>query len=160
MSLPVGAYAANPMTSATPAHPTVKQVIQHKWDQQQPDHKKRRLCHRLTLGTHRQMYLMLLAEKYTPESVDKWKAAFAERERLVAKWKAEKAGKGVRPTDKEKEAFRGVLKQFRQLHEEFDAAIESGDVAKIKAVLPKLLNEVETVNQHLANKLEEKNESR
>jgi hypothetical protein len=195
MALPAYAQTAD-TTNQTP----VKEVVQQKWKDHQLAHKKWKLRHALSLGTHRQMYLTLLAEKYTPESVDEWQAAFEERERLVAEWKAAKdkdgkqkelreefrkmvkdlheqvkSGKITREQmkqkikewrvahfgDKEddsrdKEGLREFLEQFKQLHEEFDAAIESGDEAKIKAVLPKLLDEVEAVNAHIAKKLEEK----
>jgi len=152
VAIPIGVYT----TGGAAASPAGEQHMQHKWDQPERDHKTYRLRHALWMGTHRQMYLTLLAEKYTPESVEEWKAAIAERERLMEKWKAhKKAGKGVKPTEEDREAFRQFLQQFKQTHEEFDAAIESGDASKIKAVLPKLLKEVQTVNQHLANKLEQ-----
>lgn len=195
MALPAGVYAQT-AEAINPA--AVKQMVQEKWGKHQIWHKKAKLHHALRLGTHRQMYLTLLAEKYTPESVGEWQAAFAERERLVAEWKATrkkggenekqheefrkkvrelheqvKSGKLTREQMKEKirelhvqhfgddgavdkEGLRELLEQFKQTHEEFDAAIESGDEAKIKAVLPKLLEEVKTVNAHLAKKLEQK----
>jgi hypothetical protein len=196
MALPVGAYA---QTAETTNPAPVKQLVQEKWEKHQHVHKKAKLRHALSLGTHRQMYLTLLAEKYTPESVDEWQAAFEERERLVAEWKAAKeegknqelreefrkmvqelheqvkSGKLTREQMKQKikewrlqhfgdkddeaadrEGLREFLEQFKQIHEEFDAAIESGDEAKIKSVLPKLLDEVKAVNAHLAKKLEQK----
>jgi hypothetical protein len=55
-----------------------------------------------------------------------------------------------------KESFKAIREQIKQTHEEFDAAIESGDSGKIKAVLPKLLEQTTMINKHLAKKLEEK----
>lgn len=201
MALPVAAYAAEGQAAQAPAAQHIKEIVQQKWEHHQKEHRKHRLLHALSLGTHRQMYLTLLAEKYTPDSVDEWEAAFAERERLVTEWKAQKSAEndpkkqqlreefkqlakqlhdrvekgeitreqmklqlkewrtkhlGEERSAGDKEAFREFLEQFKQLHDEFDAAIESGDEAKIKAVMPKLLAEVETVNQHIEKKLEQK----
>ncbi|MFY0544753.1 hypothetical protein [Brevibacillus sp. H7] len=160
LAIPAAAYAMEDWMTSTASSSNGKPFIQHKGDLHRKDHKKAKLRHGLSLGTHRQMYLTLLAEKYTPESVDKWEAAFAERERLMTEWKARKSDEKTDPKKQQKreefKQFREFLKQFRQVHDEFDAAIESGDEAKIKAVMPKLLAETETINQHLAKKLEEK----
>jgi hypothetical protein len=195
MGLALPAYAQTADTNQTP----VKEGAQQQWKDHQHVPKLGKLRHALKLGTHRQMYLTLLAEKYTPESVGEWQAALEERERLVTEWRAAKdkdgkqkelreefkkmvkdlheqvkSGKITREQmkqkikewraahmgDKEndghgKEGFREFMKGFKPLHEEFDAAIESGDEAKIKAVLPKLLDEVKAVNAYIAKKLEE-----
>jgi hypothetical protein len=201
LALPMAAQAEEAAKPATPRPGQVKQVLKEKWEHHQLEHRKDRVRHALTHGAHRQMYLTLLAEKYTPESVDEWEAAFAERKRLVAQWKerhdSEKAPAGEKQAHKEqmkqfvqelkqkvekgemtreqmkdqlkqwrekhfpemngeKDGLREALQQFKQIHEEFDAAIEAEDEAAIKAVLPKLLEEVKTINKHLAAKLEQK----
>ncbi|NGQ96972.1 hypothetical protein G3578_17555 [Brevibacillus sp. SYP-B805] len=67
----------------------------------------------------------------------------------LAQWREEHGGK-------DRKGLREALQPFKQVHEEFDAAIKSQDAAAIRAVLPKLLDEVKTVNRHLAAKLEQK----
>jgi antitoxin component HigA of HigAB toxin-antitoxin module len=199
LAIPAGVHAAE--TQAQPAAKLTQagQVgVQHE---RQGEHPKTKWHRGMHLNAHRQMYLTLLAEKYTPDSVDEWKAAFAERERLMTElkavreqngkdeqnqklreeWKAlsEKLHEQVKNGEitreqmkqqlkewrdknfgernpKDAEAMRAVMEQFKQTHEAFDAAIQSGDAEKIKEVLPKLLDEVKTVNQHLAKKLEQK----
>ncbi|MBR8658782.1 hypothetical protein [Brevibacillus sp. NL20B1] len=201
LAIPAGVYAAD--IQARPAAtliPGGEVGGDHKHHEHHFEHYKHKWRCGLHLNAHRQMYLTLLAEKYTPDRVDEWKAAFAERERLMtrlkasreqngkdadkqtlrAEWKAlkEKLHEQVKNGQitreqmkqqlkewrvknfgehdaKDAEAMRTVREQFKQTHEAFDAAIQSGDAAKIKEVLPKLLDEVKTVNQHLAKKLEE-----
>ncbi|USG66847.1 hypothetical protein NDK47_05980 [Brevibacillus ruminantium] len=113
-------------------------------------------------GVHRQMYMTLLAEKYTPESVNEWKAALAEQKRLKDAYRAQRENKKENPAQKpeqrtqQMESWRALKEKHREIHKEFHAAIESGDAAKIKEVMPKLLAEVKEVNTHLAKKLGEK----
>jgi hypothetical protein len=199
LAVPFAVRAEEGTNPGTPIPGQIKQTIQHKGEEHQQAHKRlHRGRHALFPGAHCKMYLTLLAEKYTPDSVEEWKAAFAERERLAAEWKALKAkeqpsdaerqarreqfakfaqelkakvGKGELTKEQMKEklaqwreahggkgkkGMREALQPFKQVHEEFDAAIKSQDAAAIRAVLPKLLDEVKTVNRHLAAKLEQK----
>ncbi len=154
LAIPVTAQAEG---VHNPAHPTsgqVKQTIQHKWENHQLEHKKDRVRHALSLGVHRQMYLTLLAEKYTPKSVDEWKVALDRRERLVAEWKEEHEAHF--PGSGDKDELRDALQQFKQIHEKFREAVESENADAIRAVLPKLLQEVQTVNKLMAAILEQK----
>jgi hypothetical protein len=157
----------------------------------------------LKMGIHRQTYLLLLAEKYTPEDLAEWKAAFDERERIIEEFKSlelkeKRQDKKAEVREGVKEKMKGLhekvkngeltreqareqLKQWReshkenfknwkedkreelapilearkQLHEEFTQAIASGDEQQIKSVLPKLLEEMNRVNDRLNVKLEE-----
>lgn len=157
------------------------------------EHK--RFQHGVRLDIHRQMYFILLAEKYTPESVNQWREAFAERARLLGelrelrekekegnsqkqalreqfKQKAEELHKKVDRGEMTHEQMKQQLKEWRQAHfpemrneekashetmrenrEEFNQVIASGDAAKIKAVLPKLLADMQTLNKRLADKV-------
>ncbi|WP_134682503.1 hypothetical protein [Brevibacillus migulae] len=64
---------------------------------------------------HEQQYMLLLAEKYTPDKVAEWKAVFAEREQLFAKWKSVREKQKLDPHLVEKKEqykkYRDVLKQ-------------------------------------------------
>ncbi|EMT51626.1 hypothetical protein I532_16918 [Brevibacillus borstelensis AK1] len=122
------------------------------------EHYKMKRLHHSHMGVHRQMYLTLLAEKYTPESAEEWKAALAERKRLKEAYRAQKAKQqnDAGQHQEHKEAMHALKEKYRDTHKEFHAAIESGDAAKIKSVLPKLLAEVKEGNKLLAKKLEEK----
>lgn len=145
------------------------------------------------MGAHQRMYMTLLAEKYTPGSVNEWQSVLKERERLLEQLRAaretaseeksqmraklrEQVNKGEITSEQmeqkykewkeqrrgeqdpagEKEDRQAQMEKFRQTHEEFDAAIESGDAQKIKAVLPKLLEQMKAKNERLAKKLAEK----
>lgn len=152
---------------------------------------------RQRMSAHQNMYMTLLAEKYTPDSVNEWKDVLKERDRLIGEmraareaakqdpeWMAKreerkkmkeelraKVEKGEITSEQmkeemqkwkekhfpgiagEEEARRAQMEQFRAVHEEFDAAIESGDSAKIKAVLPKLLEQMKAKNQRMAERL-------
>ncbi|GED32837.1 hypothetical protein P9761_26045 [Brevibacillus centrosporus] len=144
------------------------------------------------MGAHQRMYMTLLAEKYTPNSVGEWQSVMKERERLLEQlrsaretaseekskmkdqlrekvksgeisseqmeqqykeWKEK--NRGTVPSG-EKENREAQREKFKQVHEEFDAAIASGDAAKIKAALPKLLEQMKAKNDRLAKRLAEK----
>ncbi|RNB86843.1 hypothetical protein EDM59_10185 [Brevibacillus nitrificans] len=144
------------------------------------------------MGAHQRMYMTLLAEKYTPNSVGEWQSVMKERERLLeqlrsaretaseekSKMRAQlrekvKSGeisseqmeqqykewkeknRGTVPSG-EKENREAQREKFKQVHEEFDAAIASGDAAKIKVALPKLLEQMKAKNDRLAKRLAEK----
>lgn len=196
MAMPIAAYAETSTTTTEQLQG--KQVNEHGFG---------KVRHATHLGPHRQMYLTLLAEKFSPDSVDEWEAAFAERKKLTTQWKALHAGEEKSDVEKKalKEQFKQLAQdlnkkvesgeltkeqmkqqliewrdtnlgdakkdliqarnkeelsqkreQFKQLHEEFDTAIEFGDADKIKAVLPKLLEQVKATNLRMAEKLKEK----
>ena len=110
---------------------------------------------------HRQYYFTLLSDKYTPESTKEWKEVFAERERLMKEIKMlhGEVGKTARSgrTEEEKQARREEMKnrheQKAALYEEFTEAVRSQDQTKIKAVLPKLLEQTKQVNKHIAERI-------
>ncbi|QQE75308.1 hypothetical protein KDJ56_04800 [Brevibacillus composti] len=148
LSLPTGVLA----TEAEPEVP----VSEAKSHHEQMGHHKGYAYH--CKSVHKRMYLTLLAEKYTPESAEEWKAALDERKRLKEAFKAQKDKMKADPAKKKeaKESMRAFKEKYKENHREFHAAIESGDEAKIKAVLPKLLAEVKETNAYLARKLGEK----
>lgn len=78
----------------------------------------------LRIGPHREMYFLLLAEKYTPESLADWKAVLAERERLIEEWKS------LKPREQwqeKKEQFRSDVKEkMAEIREKF----KNGEVTK------------------------------
>ncbi len=118
------------------------------------------------IGPHRRMYLTLLAEKYLPESVGEWQALFTERERIVRRWqdlhrKLLERKQKDRVVGQQKEGghrhhrFAAWKQAHAAIYDEFTQAIESRDAARIKTVLPKLLNEMKAANKHLAEKANE-----
>jgi len=127
------------------------------------DHAKK--FHGMHSGAHQKMYMTLLAEKYTPNSVGEWQAAFKERERLMNELEAARSANSDDPKEKkmdeqgkndDNDARRARMEQYKQTREEFNAAIESGDAAKIKETLPKMLEQLKSKNERLAQKLKEK----
>ncbi|RNB61173.1 hypothetical protein EDM57_02085 [Brevibacillus gelatini] len=149
-------------------------------------------------SAHQKMYMLLLAEKYTPDSVNQWQEVFRERERLMSeyaalredpKWKAKREERrqlvsklkeqvkkgeitneqmeqqlaqwkeknmGIPGTKEERDARKARMEKMRMTHEAFHAAIESGDAAKIKEVLPQMLEQMKAKNTLLAQKLEQR----
>lgn len=193
MAIPDGVLAAGSATAS--AFPTVET----RAAQAHGDHGHHKLRH--SMNSHHKMYMMLLAEKYTPNSAGEWQAAFTERERLLGELKAaretsgeneKRAAKreekkqliaklseqvkkgeitseqmeqqvkewkeknfGDRQNGQDSENRKAMMEQFKQTREDFNAAIESGDAAKIKEVLPKMLEQLKARNAHLAQKLAE-----
>ncbi len=77
-----------------------------------------------------------------------------QMEQQYKEWKEK--NRGNQDQTGEKEDRKARMEQFKQTHEEFDAAIASEDAAKIKAVLPKLLEQMKAKNERLSKKLAEK----
>lgn len=128
---------------------------------------------RTRMSAHHKMYMTLLAEKYTPSQAAEWQSVLKEREKLITELKAaretsvqeekaeenaaEKGAESVDHKDRQGEDAdrRAQMEKFRKVHEEFDAAIETGEAAKIKEVLPKLLEQLKAKNERMAKKLAE-----
>ncbi|MFS0553467.1 hypothetical protein [Brevibacillus sp. 179-C9.3 HS] len=47
-----------------------------------------KLRHGSNRGAHQKMYMLLLAEKYSPNSIEQWHAVFKERDRLMSEFEA------------------------------------------------------------------------
>lgn len=77
-----------------------------------------------------------------------------QMEQQYKEWKEQ--NRGSQDQAGEREDRKARMEQFKQTHEEFDAAIASGDAAKIKTVLPKLLEQMKAKNERLSKKLAEK----
>ncbi|EJL40709.1 hypothetical protein BAG01nite_43820 [Brevibacillus agri] len=194
LALPSFAQAAEPGLPDTEMTPASRMAHDHGEHGQM--HKKMR--HGMHGSVHQKMYMLLLAEKYTPDSVAQWQEVFKERERLMSefaalredpKWKAkreerrqlvsklnEQVKKGeitneqmeqqlaqwkeknmAMPGAKEdRDARKARMEKMRMTHEAFHAAIESGDAAKIKEVLPQMLEQMKAKNALLAKKLEQR----
>jgi len=88
------------------------------------------------------------------EQVKSGEITSEQMEQQYKEWKEKNRGGEDQAGEKEnREAQR---EQFKQVHEEFDTAIASGDGTRIKAVLPKLLEQMKAKNERLAKKLAEK----
>lgn len=88
------------------------------------------------------------------EQVKSGKITSEQMEQQYREWKEK--NRGSQEQAKDKEDRQALRETFRQVHEEFDAAIASGDAARIKSVLPKLLEQMKAKNERLAKKLAEK----
>lgn len=95
LALPSFAQAAEPGLPDTEMTPASRMAHDHGEHGQM--HKKMR--HGMHGSVHQKMYMLLLAEKYTPDSVAQWQEVFKERERLMSefaalredpKWKAKR----------------------------------------------------------------------
>ncbi len=126
-----------------------------------PVHKrigKKHGCNDMNMGAHMQMYFTLLAEKYTPDDVDEWQAALAEHKELMTELRSLKSSvdkKEMKPDD----SFRENMSQFRDLHQKFTEAVETGNEEQIKALLPQILEQKQAMNETLKKKLDEMKES-
>ncbi|MGD8192101.1 hypothetical protein ACQCN2_19195 [Brevibacillus ginsengisoli] len=114
---------------------------------------------------HRQTYFTLLSEKYTPESTKQWREVFAERERLIKEMKslqngAEKTGQISRTEEEQQEHQQEHREEMKMRHtekmalyEEFTEAVRSQDQLKIKAVMPKMLEQSRQMNKQFAERI-------
>lgn len=88
------------------------------------------------------------------EQVKKGEITSEQMEQQYREWKEKRRGSQDQAGEKEKR--QAQMEKFKQVHEEFDNAIASGDAAKIKSVLPKLLEQMKAKNERLSQKLAEK----
>jgi hypothetical protein len=160
LAVPGGAWAAG-TTGNTVAGPIESGMRDNHEDH---GHGQVKIRHGMHRSVHQKMYMTLLAEKYAPNTVGEWQAVFQERERLMAQWKEARKATGQdanrqlkheKAKEENDDSRRARMEQFRQTHEAFDAAIESGDAEKIKEVLPKLLEQMKAKNERLVKKLAE-----
>lgn len=114
LALPAAAFAAAaaPAAGSPPGlAQTVRQKAQAAADTARTNAKKA-IRESANLSVHKEMYFTLLSEKYTPSDTEQWKAAFAERERLLGELKA------LKLSDEEKAAIKETrsaeLQKLRQ----------------------------------------------
>lgn len=73
---------------------------------------------------HQRQYMLLLAEKYTPDKVSEWKDVFAQREQLVTKWK----------TVREKQKMDPYLVEKKEQYKKYKAVLrqklDNGEISK------------------------------
>jgi hypothetical protein len=164
MMLPAGVQAAKEL-------PQQPQAGTYSTVPEQEHHGGAHHKFRMRMSAHQKMYMTLLAEKYTPNQASEWQAVLKEREKLInelraaretasqkdkgeaksgAKELADRDGKPNKDTDRHAQ-----MESFRKVYEEFDSAIESENAAKIKDVLPKLLEQMKVKNERMAKKLSE-----
>ncbi|KZE54071.1 hypothetical protein AV540_07560 [Brevibacillus parabrevis] len=190
-----GLAQAEETTLATTGMTTASRTAHSHGDHERVDIKAR---HGMHGSTHQKMYMLLLAEKYTPDSVAEWQDVFKERERLMnefaslgedPKWKAKREERrqlvsklneqvkkgeitseqmeqqlkdwreknmGMPGMKEDREARKARMEKMKMTHEAFEAAIESGDAAKIKQVLPQMLEQMKAKNTAMAQRLEQK----
>jgi DNA repair exonuclease SbcCD ATPase subunit len=89
-------------------------------------------------GVHKEAYMLLLAEKYAPETAADWNSAFAERERLTTELKA------LKPTEEERAAAKEERKEKLQ---DIQEQRKSGELTK---------DELQTLIQELKSDWKEK----
>jgi len=122
------------------------------------------------VGVHQQEYLLLLAEKYAPETKSEWEALFAERNQLLEEIKSDLKSK---LTDQNKEEIKiwkeqaksrlqdldksklPDLDEKKEIFQTFTEAVKSGDAEQIKASLNQLLANFKEQNELLSKRAEE-----
>jgi hypothetical protein len=100
LALPVLAFAEG-------GEDTKENIPQKKWEQK-IKHRK----HHMQFGAHKDMYFMLLAEKYTPSQLNEWKVALDERKALKAQLKELNAKEHL------KDKLKAKKEQAKQNHRE------------------------------------------
>lgn len=119
------------------------------------------------VGVHQQEYLLLLAEKYAPETKSEWEALFAERNQLLEAIKTEFNTK-LTEQNKEENKIRKEqakdnleksklpdLDEKKEVFQTFTEAVKSGDAEQIKASLNQLLANFKEQNELLSKRAEE-----
>jgi polyhydroxyalkanoate synthesis regulator phasin len=116
LALPVMAFAQTDEGNTTTAHEKRTKIT---------DHVKKKFHHKkdhLMFGVHKQMYMQLLSEKYTPEQTGEWDEAFTEREQLMEQMKELKTIK----KEEMKNAFKEEMEKLRE-------KVENGELTKQEA---------------------------
>jgi hypothetical protein len=116
LALPVMAFAQTGDDESATTHDKqakISEVVKKKF------HHKR---DHLKFGVHKQMYMQLLAEKYTPGQEEEWDAVFTERKELMQQLKELKESK----KEEMKAAFKEEMEKLR-------AKIESGELTEQEA---------------------------
>lgn len=122
--------------------------------------KKHRHGHHFA-GPHKDAYLLLLAEKFTPNDLEDWQAVIKEHRELKVQWK-EKV-KQMNEAEREKmmkamkkhwkkhgKAFKAVYQSFSQA---VDAWLDTGDTAGMSKLMPELLKQMKEHNKQMQKKL-------
>ncbi|MGE7273912.1 hypothetical protein ACQKK5_20930 [Brevibacillus panacihumi] len=155
--MPIGAQAQNVQAQPLSKPGAVTSIPEQESQDHHGHHK-----FKMRMSVHQKMYMTLLAEKYTPKQAAEWQSVFKERERLIGELKAARKtsspeGKMDKQAKSESEDAerRAHMEKARHVYGEFHAAIESGEEAKIKEVLPKLLEQMKAKNERLAKKVAE-----
>ncbi|GAE24627.1 hypothetical protein JCM9140_569 [Halalkalibacter wakoensis JCM 9140] len=108
------------------------------------------------LKVHFDFYYELLAEKYAPDEIEKWKDIRSERDLLLKKLKEAKQ-KG------ELENGEAIDKEWIAKHKEitdsFHTAIEKRDEEQVRLLLPKLFDHYRELNNLYKKRLELVNQS-
>lgn len=147
------AYADN---TSLPRLQDPGEAVEHSHD---GHHHKMRMMH----GVHFQTYVTLLSEKYTPDQTQQWKDVFTERNRLYKEMKSvvgeisskEKQEKYKQWMKTHKEELGKLREERKALCAEFTEAITSQDATRIKAVLPKMLEQAKQKNVRMTDKIAE-----
>lgn len=122
LAVPVAAFAAQEGGPALSRHASVPPLAQTILQQNglpaetAKTGASKALRESASLSAHKQMYYTLLSDKYMPGDTEKWKAAFAERDRLIGELKA------IKPTTEQKAAIKEKLSAgLEKLHQEHKA---------------------------------------
>lgn len=111
---------------------------------------------------HQEMYMLLLIEKYAPETTTDWAPVLAEKKRLTEEMRAfyeanpERAKKEWKALKKQKgEQKEARLEQMRASHQRFSEAVQSRDEQAIQAALKEQLENCKVRNEEMASRLAE-----
>ncbi len=104
---------------------------------------------------HHDNYLMLLAEKYTPQDQENWTQALQTKQTLFQQFKALRQHEGFKALkeqwkkDKKHQTFftNEQREAHQALHAKFTEAVKAKDENQLKAILPQLLAEQLEMNK-------------
>ena len=112
-----GGHAAAGSVSANEPPVTGSMVPEQVQAEQGGHHPFRKRMH-----AHQNMYMTLLAEKYTPENLQEWKEVLKERDRLITEMRSARAASG-----KNRE-WLAKREERRELKEQLRAKVEKGEI--------------------------------
>lgn len=111
---------------------------------------------RKEVKVHLDFYYELLAEKYAPDELEKWREIRKERDLLRKKLnEAKKRGE----IEQESSIGDEWLEKHRQLQESFRLAVEKRDEEQLRSLLPKLFDQYNQLNEHYKVRLNMKTSS-
>ncbi|MBO8171948.1 MAG: hypothetical protein H0Z33_08660 [Bacillaceae bacterium] len=125
---------------------------QQKQKEKHPDEKDR---HMMKWEQHQEMYYLLLSEKYTADDLNMWKETLSQRKSLINEMKKLKQEGKIRENCmKGHQKMKDFMVQYKETYREFTRAVSTKDDDAIRQELPKLLDQMKTMNTHLEQKLE------
>lgn len=122
---------------------------------------KKHQCKHVCTGAHKEAYMLLLAEKFTPDQMQQWQQTVNEHRQLKAQWRDKMQNMNKSEKKQWKKEMRKQWEEngetWRSLHKQFNQAIEvwmdHGRTEEISQMMPKLLEQMKEHNRQMRERM-------